>query len=51
LNRRLKNERPIADQREFQRLYRFLIAQGFESDKILEALTERRRVREPQTDR
>jgi regulatory protein len=51
LNRRLKNERPIADQREFQRLYRFLIAQGFESEKVLEALTERRRVREPQADR
>jgi regulatory protein len=46
LNRRLKNERPIADQREFQRLYRYLIAQGFESDKILEALTARRRSRE-----
>ena len=46
LNRRLKNERPIADQREFQRLYRYLIAQGFESDKILEALTARRRARE-----
>jgi regulatory protein len=46
LNRRLKNERPIADQREFQRLYRHLIAQGFESDKIVEALTARRRARE-----
>jgi regulatory protein len=46
LNRRLKNERPIADQREFQRLYRYLIAQGFESDKVLEALTARRRSRE-----
>ncbi len=46
LNRRLKNERPIADEREFQRLYRYLIAQGFESDKVLEALTARRRSRE-----
>lgn len=45
LNRRLKNDRPIEDDREFQRLYRYLIGQGFESDKILTALTKRRRAR------
>ena len=45
LNRRLKNDRPIEDDREFQRLYRYLIGQGFESDKILTALTRRRRDR------
>jgi regulatory protein len=45
LNRRLKNDRPIEDDREFQRLYRYLMGQGFESDKILTALTKRRRAR------
>ena len=44
LDKRLKN-RPIADDREFQRLYRYLSAQGFESDKILGLLTARRRGR------
>ena len=43
LGRRLKDDRPIADDREFQRLYRYLIAQGFESDKVLKALSARRR--------
>jgi regulatory protein len=43
LGRRVKGDRPIADDREFQRLYRYLIAQGFESDKILKALSNRRR--------
>ncbi|HUR32252.1 MAG TPA: RecX family transcriptional regulator [Vicinamibacterales bacterium] len=42
LARRLRGERPIADDREFQRLYRYLTAQGFESDRILKALTARR---------
>jgi len=45
LNRRLKNDRPIEDDREFQRLYRYLVGQGFESDKILNALNSRRRAR------
>jgi len=45
LNRRLKNDRRIEDDREFQRLYRYLVGQGFESDKILNALTARRRTR------
>lgn len=43
LERRLKNGRLIADDREFQRLFRYLAAQGFESDTILKALTARRR--------
>jgi regulatory protein len=42
LGRRLKGERPIADDREHQRLYRYLTAQGFESDRILQALNARR---------
>jgi regulatory protein len=43
LARRLRGGRLVADQREFQRLYRFLAAQGFESDRILKALSARRR--------
>jgi regulatory protein len=43
LGRRLKGDRQIADDREFQRLYRYLIAQGFEADKVLKALSARRR--------
>ena len=37
LGRRLRGDRSIADPREFQRLYRYLTAQGFESDRILKA--------------
>ena len=42
LGRRLRGNRSITDQREFQRLYRYLTAQGFESDRILAALNARR---------
>ncbi len=41
LDRRLRGNRLISDQREFQRLYRYLITQGFESDRALKALKER----------
>jgi regulatory protein len=43
LGRRLKGDRPIADDREFRRLYRYLMSQGFESDRVLKALSGRRR--------
>lgn len=42
LGRRLRGDRPIADDREFQRLYRYLVGQGFESDRVLRALNGRR---------
>jgi regulatory protein len=42
LRRRLRDGRLIADDREFQRLYRYLAGQGFESDRILAALGARR---------
>jgi regulatory protein len=42
LGRRLRGDRPIRDDREFQRLYRYLSAQGFESDRIRRALGARR---------
>jgi regulatory protein len=41
LARRLRGGRMIADDREFQRLYRYLIAQGFDADQVLRALRAR----------
>jgi len=43
LGKRLRGGDTIDDDREFQRLYRYLIAQGFESDRVMKALTARRR--------
>ena len=43
LERRLRGRAEIADDREFQRLYRFLSSQGFESDRILALLRSRRK--------
>ncbi|MGE0451691.1 MAG: regulatory protein RecX [Vicinamibacterales bacterium] len=45
LVRRLREDRPIADDREFQRLYRYLVSRGFESDRALRVLRSRRRAR------
>ena len=42
LSKRLRHGRPIADEKEFLRLYRYLMAQGFESDRVLAALSRRR---------
>ena len=38
LQKRLRGREHITDEREFQRLYRFLIGQGFEPDRILALL-------------
>jgi regulatory protein len=38
LRKRLRGRDTIADDREFQRLYRFLVGQGFESDRALATL-------------
>ena len=35
LEKRLRGRERIADEREFQRLFRYLSAQGFETDRIL----------------
>jgi regulatory protein len=43
LAKRLRGRDTIADERTFQRLYRYLIGQGFESDRALKALSARRR--------
>ena len=42
LERRLRGRPTIADDREFQRLFRYLVAQGFEHDRVLAALRSRR---------
>src|SRR5258706_336691 len=43
LTKRLRGRDTIEDDREFQRIYRYLVAQGFESDKVMRALGARRR--------
>jgi len=43
LAKRLRGRDTIDDDREFQRLYRYLTAQGFDADRIMKALTARRR--------
>ena len=43
LAKRLRGASSIRDDKEFQRLYRYLIAQGFEPDQVMRALTARRR--------
>ena len=45
LRKRLRGRETIADDREFQRLFRYLVAQGFESDRVMQALRARRRPR------
>jgi regulatory protein len=43
LAKRLRGRETIADDREFQRLYRYLIAQGFDPDRVMNVLTLRKR--------
>jgi regulatory protein len=42
LQKRLRGRETIADDREFQRLFRYLVGQGFESDRVMQALRARR---------
>jgi regulatory protein len=42
LARRLRGGRGIADDAEFARLYRYLLAQGFDADRVLKTLGRRR---------
>jgi regulatory protein len=42
LEKRLRGRTHIEDEREFQRLFRYLSGQGFESDRILALLRSRR---------
>jgi regulatory protein len=43
LGKRLHGRETIADDREFQRLYRYLVGQGFEHDRVMKALRAIRR--------
>jgi SOS response regulatory protein OraA/RecX len=43
LERRLGGRDRIADDRELRRLYRYLVGQGFEAERVMNALTARRR--------
>jgi regulatory protein len=45
LRKRLRGHETIADDREFQRLFRYLIGQGFDSDQVMQALRAKRRSR------
>ena len=45
LDKRLRGRSTIADDREFQRLYRFMLGQGFEADRVLSLLHRYRRER------
>jgi regulatory protein len=45
LSKRLRGRETIADDREFQRLFRYLIGQGFDSDQVMQALRAKRRSR------
>lgn len=38
LRKRLRGRETIADDREFQRLFRYLLGQGFESDRVMNTL-------------
>src|SRR5262249_34567679 len=42
LRKRLRGRETIADDREFQRLFRYLNTQGFEHDRIMRVLSRRR---------
>ena len=42
LRKRLRDGEGIKDDRHFQRIFRFLIGQGFDSERILRALRKRR---------
>ena len=43
LGKRLRGRGQIADDREFQRLYRYLISQEFDHERVMRALERRRR--------
>ncbi len=43
LNKRLRGRETIEDDKEFQRLYRYLAGQGFGAEQIMKALTARPR--------
>jgi regulatory protein len=45
LARRLRGRQTIDDERDLERLYRYLVGQGFEPDHVLQSLNRRKRSR------
>jgi regulatory protein len=45
LRKRLRGRETIADEREFQRLFRYLLGQGFESERVMKALRAKQKPR------
>jgi regulatory protein len=45
LRKRLRGRETIADDREFQRLFRYLVGQGFDADQVMQTLRAKRRSR------
>jgi regulatory protein len=43
LNKRMRSREHVENEAEFQRLFRYLMGQGFDSDQVMKALTARRR--------
>lgn len=43
LSRRLRGAARIEDDKQFQRLYRYLVGQGFEPDEVMRVLSARRK--------
>jgi regulatory protein len=43
LSKRLRGDARIEDDRTFQRLYRYLVSQGFEHDRVIKALRDKKR--------
>jgi SOS response regulatory protein OraA/RecX len=43
LRKRLRHRETIEDEREFQKLYRYLLGQGFDADRVMSLLSRKRR--------
>jgi regulatory protein len=43
LRKRLRGRETVSDDREFHRLYRYLLSQGFDADRVMRALRARRK--------
>jgi regulatory protein len=46
LTKRLRHGKTVADDREFNRLYRYMVSQGFEPDRVLARLRKSRQDRD-----
>ena len=51
LAKRLRGREPIADDKQLRRLYRYLVGQGYETDRIIRVLRSRMPSRSPLSER